>query len=247
MRSSDGREDGVCLNTTMSRCVRGTRSVGHAVDAAPDAQAVLQLDLDDVVAVQAVERDLSALQRVRSAQARHLYLHAIPEASAELRWFGSAVANAVDCQCSHGGHVLTHLCNFDAKPVAHTMDLDVREEVCFLQWRLRHDCCAPGRPMLRTITLGLIGLVCAGNAYGQQTIWQLLRFCPPTTSGTRPSTRCRCCRIPASMVTTIGASRGFHADFGAGMWDGGPIGIPFVTVSRDADEISRDVLVLGRE
>ena len=34
----------------------------------------------------------------------------------------------------------------------------------------------------------------------------------------------------ATMVNTIGASRGFHADFGAGMWDGGPIGIPFVTV-----------------
>src|SRR5687767_9748041 len=34
----------------------------------------------------------------------------------------------------------------------------------------------------------------------------------------------------ATMVSTIGASRGFHADFGAGMWDGGPIGIPFVTV-----------------
>jgi hypothetical protein len=34
----------------------------------------------------------------------------------------------------------------------------------------------------------------------------------------------------ATLVNTIGASRGFHADFGAGMWDGGPIGIPFVTV-----------------
>jgi hypothetical protein len=34
----------------------------------------------------------------------------------------------------------------------------------------------------------------------------------------------------ATMVNTIGASRGFHADFGAGMWDGGPIGIPFITV-----------------
>jgi len=33
------------------------------------------------------------------------------------------------------------------------------------------------------------------------------------------------------MVTTIGASTGFHADFGAGMWNGGPIGIPFITVS----------------
>jgi hypothetical protein len=34
----------------------------------------------------------------------------------------------------------------------------------------------------------------------------------------------------ASMVTTIGASTGFHADFGAGTWNGGPIGIPFITV-----------------
>jgi hypothetical protein len=34
-----------------------------------------------------------------------------------------------------------------------------------------------------------------------------------------------------SMIATIGASRGFHADFGAGLWDGGPIGIPFVTVT----------------
>ena len=43
------------------------------------------------------------------------------------------------------------------------------------------------------------------------------------------------------MVTTIGADTGFHADFGSGMWDGGPIGIPFVTVGGNADEISRDV------
>jgi hypothetical protein len=35
----------------------------------------------------------------------------------------------------------------------------------------------------------------------------------------------------ATMVTTIGATTGFHADFGSGLWDGGPIGIPFVTVA----------------
>jgi hypothetical protein len=34
-----------------------------------------------------------------------------------------------------------------------------------------------------------------------------------------------------TMVTTIGANTGFHADFGSGTWDGGPIGIPFVTVT----------------
>lgn len=37
----------------------------------------------------------------------------------------------------------------------------------------------------------------------------------------------------ASMVTTIGATRGFHADFGAGTWEGGPIGIPFVVVAAN--------------
>ena len=30
-------------------------------------------------------------------------------------------------------------------------------------------------------------------------------------------------------VNTIGAARGVHTDFGAGLWDGGPIGIPYTT------------------
>lgn len=34
----------------------------------------------------------------------------------------------------------------------------------------------------------------------------------------------------AAFVTTIGSAKGLKADFGAGLWDGGPIGIPFVTV-----------------
>src|SRR5512139_3525121 len=31
-------------------------------------------------------------------------------------------------------------------------------------------------------------------------------------------------------INTIGATRHVHADFGSGLWDGGPIGIPFVVV-----------------
>src|SRR4051794_34350503 len=34
----------------------------------------------------------------------------------------------------------------------------------------------------------------------------------------------------STWVTTIGAAKPVHADFGSGLWDGGPIGIPFVTV-----------------
>jgi hypothetical protein len=35
----------------------------------------------------------------------------------------------------------------------------------------------------------------------------------------------------AALVATIGANVTLHADFGSGQWDGGPIGIPFITVS----------------
>src|SRR5690349_5137520 len=34
----------------------------------------------------------------------------------------------------------------------------------------------------------------------------------------------------ATLVASIGASAAVHADFGAGTWDGGPIGIPVTTV-----------------
>jgi len=34
----------------------------------------------------------------------------------------------------------------------------------------------------------------------------------------------------STYVNTIGATTAVHADFGSGLWDGGPIGIPFITV-----------------
>jgi len=34
----------------------------------------------------------------------------------------------------------------------------------------------------------------------------------------------------ATWVATIGAGKGVHADFGSGLWDGGPIGIPWTSV-----------------
>lgn len=34
----------------------------------------------------------------------------------------------------------------------------------------------------------------------------------------------------STYVNTIGAGTGVHADFGSGLWNGGPIGIPFITV-----------------
>jgi hypothetical protein len=36
----------------------------------------------------------------------------------------------------------------------------------------------------------------------------------------------------AQMIQSIGVGTGLHADFGSGLWDGGPIGIPFDVVSK---------------
>lgn len=35
----------------------------------------------------------------------------------------------------------------------------------------------------------------------------------------------------AAYIATIGASKALHPDFGSGLWEGGPIGIPYVVVS----------------
>jgi hypothetical protein len=42
----------------------------------------------------------------------------------------------------------------------------------------------------------------------------------------------------ASYLTTIGASRYLHPDFGAGLWDGGPIGIPYNLVPGSQPKVA---------
>jgi hypothetical protein len=72
-------------------------------------------------------------------------------------------------------------------------------------------------------------LALAGNAYGQQ----LIGSCPVLPSNNIWNTAIDTLPVlsnSSTMVNTIGANRGFHADFGAATWDGGPIGIPFITV-----------------
>jgi len=48
-------------------------------------------------------------------------------------------------------------------------------------------------------------------------------------------------------VTNIGATVGMHADFGAGLWDGGPIGIPFITVAGTQPFVPIDFIWYGDE
>jgi hypothetical protein len=83
--------------------------------------------------------------------------------------------------------------------------------------------------MTRSIWLGFVlGLAITGTAYGQQVIGG----CPVLPSNNIWNTPVDTLPVlsnSGSMVSTIGANTGFHADFGAGTWNGGPIGIPFIT------------------
>ena len=85
------------------------------------------------------------------------------------------------------------------------------------------------RSACATSLLFVIGLLCANDAYAQQRIGGCAVL-PPDNIWNTPVDQLPVLANSSSMVTTIGAGTGFHADFGSGTWDGGPIGIPFVTV-----------------
>lgn len=42
----------------------------------------------------------------------------------------------------------------------------------------------------------------------------------------------------AAYINTIGASRTLHPDFGSGEWEGGPIGIPFISVASNQPKVA---------
>jgi hypothetical protein len=80
-----------------------------------------------------------------------------------------------------------------------------------------------------TAALMMCFVALAANAYGQQMIGSC-PVLPANNIWNTPVDTLPILSNSTTMVNTIGANRGFHADFGAGIWDGGPIGIPFVTV-----------------
>jgi hypothetical protein len=43
-----------------------------------------------------------------------------------------------------------------------------------------------------------------------------------------------------NMVSFVGATKSMHADFGSGLWDGGPIGIPYVLVPGSQPKVNVD-------
>ncbi len=51
----------------------------------------------------------------------------------------------------------------------------------------------------------------------------------------------------AAIVATVGVAAGLKADFGSGLWDGGPIGIPYVVVPGDQAPRARQLRLRRRE
>ena len=84
--------------------------------------------------------------------------------------------------------------------------------------------------MIRTTVLAVAGaLLLASNVLAQQVIGG----CPVLPSNNIWNTPVDTLPVQANsatLVNTIGAGRGFHPDFGSGLWEGAPMGIPFVLV-----------------
>ena len=84
--------------------------------------------------------------------------------------------------------------------------------------------------MIRTTVLALVGgLIFVANAGAQQLIGGCSVF-PIDNVWNTPVDTLPVRADSATLINTIGAGTGLHPDFGAGQWDGGPIGIPFITV-----------------
>ncbi len=96
----------------------------------------------------------------------------------------------------------------------------------------------------RTAVLMVCAVAIAGNAYGQQ----MIGGCPVLPANNIWNTPIDTLPVLANsstMVNTIGASRGFHADFGAGIWNGGPIGIPLIAVPGSQAKFPATFLYAG--
>ncbi|MBK6856385.1 MAG: hypothetical protein IPG97_07540 [Microthrixaceae bacterium] len=78
----------------------------------------------------------------------------------------------------------------------------------------------------------------------------VLTACGPTVPGTEcpmfpsnshwhaPVTNAPVLTNSTNLVNTVGATKGLKADFGSGLWEGGPIGIPFVVVAPGQPKVN---------
>jgi hypothetical protein len=99
--------------------------------------------------------------------------------------------------------------------------------------------------MLRSLTICVfLWAAMTGSSYGQQVIGGC-PVLPADNIWNTPVDTLPVLSNSSSMVNTIGASRGFHADFGSGSWNGGPIGIPVITVSATQQKFPASFFYAG--
>lgn len=85
--------------------------------------------------------------------------------------------------------------------------------------------------MLRSTVLAVsCVLVSASGAFAQQKIGGC-SVLPADNIWNTPVDTLPVRADSATLINTIGASKGLHPDFGGGLWNGAPMGIPFITVS----------------
>jgi hypothetical protein len=82
--------------------------------------------------------------------------------------------------------------------------------------------------------VALAALACAGGSAYALRVPAAPRCAvfPKTNPWNRRVDRLPVARNSATIIASIGAGTGLHADFGSGLWEGSPIGIPFDVVSR---------------
>jgi hypothetical protein len=81
---------------------------------------------------------------------------------------------------------------------------------------------------IRIIALALMTLI-AGPVCAQPTIGTCTVL-PANNVWNAPINQLPVAANSATLVATVGPAVTLHADFGSGLWNGGPIGIPFITV-----------------
>ncbi len=83
--------------------------------------------------------------------------------------------------------------------------------------------------MTRIIAAALFSSLFSAGCYAQPTIGSCPVF-PANNAWNMRVDKLPVASNSSTLVNTIGSSVTLHADFGSGLWDGGPIGIPFITV-----------------
>ena len=84
------------------------------------------------------------------------------------------------------------------------------------------------------LAVAVIALACAGgSAYALRVpAAPKCTVFPKTNPWNRRVDKLPVARNSAAVIASIGVDTGLHADFGSGLWEGSPIGIPFDVVTR---------------